>query len=84
MCIRDRIRPSWLRARTYAIRRRLGPIGDEHGGLLEPDYMRRVIDLEFPAMRRFFNVDAITDSGMWRRIACLEYLAAHLGSRMVG
>ncbi len=80
----SRIRPSWLRARTYAIRRRLGPIGDEHGGLLEPDYMRRVIDLEFPAMRRFFNIDAITDSGMWRRIACLEYLAAHLGSRMVG
>jgi asparagine synthase (glutamine-hydrolysing) len=39
-----------------------------------------VIDLKFPAMRRFFNVDAITDSGMWRRIACLEYLAAHLGS----
>lgn len=80
----SRIRPSWLRARTYAIRRKLGPMGDEHGGLLEPDYMRRVIDLDFPAMRRFFNVDAITDSGMWRRIACLEYLAAHLGSRMAG
>lgn len=78
----SRIRPSRLRARTYAIRRRLGPMGDEHGGLLEPDYMRRVIDLDFPAMRRFFNMSAITDSGMWRRIACLEYLAAHLGSRM--
>lgn len=77
-----RVRPPWVRARTYAIRRRMGPMGDDHGGLLEPDYMRRVIDLDFPAMRRFFRIEAITDSGLWRRIACLEYLAGHLGSRL--
>jgi len=36
------------------------------------------------AMRRFFRMDAITDSGLWRRIANLEYLAAKLGSKLAG
>ena len=74
----SRIRPAWVRQHSYAIQRRLRPIGDEHGGLLSPDYMGRVIDLEFPAMRRFFRMERVTDAGLWRRIACLEYLAARL------
>lgn len=78
-----RIRPVWLRQQTYALRRRLGPMGDEHGGMLEPDYMNRVIDPEFPAMRRFFRIENITDSGLWRRVANLEYLAEKLGSKLV-
>jgi hypothetical protein len=73
-----RIRPIALRQRSYALRRRLGPVADEHGGLLTPDYMGRVIDLDFPAMRRFFRPEAITDSGLMRRVANLEYLAARL------
>jgi asparagine synthase (glutamine-hydrolysing) len=44
--------------------------------------MSRVVDLDFPAMRRFFHTDRIADSGMMRRIACLEYCAAFLGSRL--
>ena len=79
----SRVRPAWLRQRSYAIRRRLRPVADEHGGLLTPDYMGRVIDLEFPAMRRFFRVEQVADSGMMRRVACLEYLAGHLGGRVV-
>ncbi len=77
-----RIRPIWLRKNSYAIQRRLRPISDEHGGLFSPDYMGRVIDLEFPAMRRFFHVDKVADSGLWRRIACLEYFAAQLGTQL--
>ncbi|MBX3592985.1 asparagine synthase C-terminal domain-containing protein [Sphingomonas sp.] len=77
-----RVRPAWLRQYSYAIQRRLRPMGDEHGGLLSPDYMNRVIDPEFPAMRRFFHVDRIADSGLWRRIANVEYLAQRLGSRI--
>lgn len=77
-----RIRPVALRQRSYALRRRMGPVADEHGGLLTPDYMGRVIDLDYPAMRRFFRTDRITDSGMMRRIANLEYLAARLGSKL--
>jgi asparagine synthase (glutamine-hydrolysing) len=77
-----RIRPVSLRQRSYALRRRLGPVADEHGGLLTPEYIGRVVDLEFPVMRRFFRVDRIADSGMMRRIANLEYLAARLGSRL--
>lgn len=79
-----RIRPVWLRRHSYALRRRLGPMGDEHGEALSADYMARVIDLDFPAMRAFFNPEAITDSAVWRRVANLEYLAARLGSRVNG
>jgi asparagine synthase (glutamine-hydrolysing) len=77
-----RIRPVALRQRSYALRRRLGPVADEHGGLLTPEHMGRVVDLDFPIMRRFFHVDRIADSGMMRRIANLEYFAARLGSRL--
>lgn len=77
-----RIRPTWARGRTYALRRRLGPVADEHGGLLTPAYLGRVIDLNFPAMRRFFRTRAVSDSGAYRRIATLEYLAGYLGSRL--
>ncbi|WP_033919417.1 hypothetical protein [Sphingomonas sp. 37zxx] len=75
----SRIRPTWVRQHSYALQRRLRPMGDEHGGLLTPDYMARVIDLAFPAMRAFFNIDRVTDTALWRRIAALEYLAAALG-----
>lgn len=77
-----RIRPVALRQASYAIRRRLGPVADEHGGLLSSEYMGRVVDLEYPAMRRYFRTDRIADSGMMRRIANLEYLAARLGSKL--
>jgi asparagine synthase (glutamine-hydrolysing) len=77
-----RVRPVSLRQRSYALRRRLGPMADEHGGLLSRDYMGRVVDLDYPAMRRFFNVDRINDSGLMRRIANLEYLAQRLGGKL--
>ena len=71
-----------MRRHSYALLRRLRPVADEHGGLLCDDYLRRVVDLDFPAMRRFFDIERIGDSGLMRRIACLEYLAAHLGGRL--
>lgn len=77
-----RARPVWLRQRSYALRRRLGPMADEHGGLLGRDYLGRVVDLDYPAMRRFFNVERIGDSGLLRRIANLEYLAQRLGAKL--
>jgi asparagine synthase (glutamine-hydrolysing) len=79
-----RIRPAWLRQRSYALRRRMGPMADEHGGLLTSEWLGRVIDLDFPAMRRFFQPEEITDSGLLRRVANLEYLAQRLGSRLAG
>ena len=53
------MRPIWLRKRSYAIQRRLRPMSDEHGGLFSPEYMGRVIDLEFPIMRRYFHLEKI-------------------------
>lgn len=80
----SRVRPVWFRENSYALQRRLRPMSDGHGGLLSSDYMGRVIDLEFPAMRHFFQIEQITDSALWRRVAALEYLAARLGSRLNG
>jgi asparagine synthase (glutamine-hydrolysing) len=77
-----RVRPAWVRQKSYALQRRLRPLEDEHGGLLTLDYMRRVVDLDYPVMRRFFRPEAITDSSVMRRIACLEYFASRLGSRL--
>jgi asparagine synthase (glutamine-hydrolysing) len=48
----------------------------------DPDFMGRVINLDFPIMRRFFCLGAVGDSGLMRRIADPEYLAARLGSRL--
>lgn len=80
----SRVRPLWLRERSYAIRRRLGPLDDEHGGLLDTAYRAGVVDPGFPVMRRFFAVDRIRDAGLRRRIAALEYLARHLGGKLSG
>lgn len=77
-----RIRPPWMRAQSYALRRRLGPMADEHGGLLTPAFLGRVLDLHFPHMRRFFKVPNIADSGLYRRVATLEYLAQHVETRL--
>jgi hypothetical protein len=77
-----RVRPARVRHRSYAVQRRLGTAGDEHGGLLGPEYLGRVIDLDFPLMRRFFHPERVNDNGVYRRIACLEYFASRLGSRL--
>jgi asparagine synthase (glutamine-hydrolysing) len=79
-----RIRPAWLRQRSYALRRRLERAPAAPGGLLHADYLGRVLDLDFPAMRRFFRIERIADEGLLQRIACLEYLAARLGSKLTG
>jgi asparagine synthase (glutamine-hydrolysing) len=77
-----RARPVWLRQKSYALRRRLGPVADEHGGRLTAEYMGRVVDLDYPVMRRFFHVGRIGDSSLMRRISNLEYFAQRLGSKL--
>jgi asparagine synthase (glutamine-hydrolysing) len=77
-----RTRPAWLRQRSYELRRRLGRTEDAPSGLLAPEWLGRVLDLEYPAMRRFFRVERIADQGLLQRIACLEYLAGRLGGQI--
>jgi asparagine synthase (glutamine-hydrolysing) len=77
-----RMRPVWMRRHSYALRRRLGPMTDEHGGLLSPIYLGRVLDLHFPHMQRFFRMKSVADSGLYRRIATLEYLGQHVEDRL--
>lgn len=73
-----RMRPPWLRQKSYALQRRLKK-GGPATGLLAPEWLGRVVDLDYPAMRRFFRMERIGDPGLLRRVAALEYLAARLG-----
>ena len=79
-----RIRPIALRHKSYALQRRIADRADEHGGLASEEYLSRVIDLDYPIMRRFFRVREIGDSAVMRRIANLEYFAEKLGSKLKG
>lgn len=77
----SRHRPLWLRERSYAIQRRMGTMDDDHG-TLDRTALAAVMDMSLPLMRRYFHVDRITDRGLWRRIAALEYFAQYLGSAL--
>ncbi len=74
-------RPNVLRKSSYAIRNKMVR-RQEHEGLLSDTYLGRVIDLEFPVMRRFFKTAKIRNPLFYSRIASLEYLAKFVGSRL--
>lgn len=65
-------RPPALRKRSFRLTHRhmeprTGAIGDA--------YLAKVIDLEFPVMRRLFHIDAVNCATQYGLIATLEYLA---------
>jgi asparagine synthase (glutamine-hydrolysing) len=77
------MRPTWLRRLSYRIKSRLGAeVEDGHGGLLAPAYLKTVIDLEYPVMRRYFRPERFRDDGLTRRVSTLEYLMQWLGSKV--
>jgi asparagine synthetase B (glutamine-hydrolysing) len=78
----SRVRPAWLRQKSYALQRRLRRGAAQRTGYLADAYLGRVLDLEFPAMRRFFRIGNVADQAMLMRIANLEYLAQRLGSKV--
>ncbi|MCP5413791.1 MAG: hypothetical protein H6961_04155 [Chromatiaceae bacterium] len=43
-------------------------------GALAPEYLSRVIDLEFPIMRKLFNIEQVNSATQYGLIATLEYL----------
>jgi len=78
-----RLRPAWLRQRSYALRRHIGRLGqDGQNGILSPVYLGRVIDLHFPVMRHFFRIESIRDAGLYRRIAAMELLCQYFSDRL--
>lgn len=73
-------RPPWLRRYGWRMKQAIkGRPALAPTGYMAPDYLGRVIDLGFPAMRRFFNMEHVSDLTLYRRIATLEHLAARLG-----
>jgi len=43
-------------------------------GALAPEYLSRVIDLDFPIMRKLFNIEQVNSATQYGLIATLEYL----------
>ena len=43
-------------------------------GALAPEYLSRVIDLDFPIMRKLFNIEQVNPATQYGLIATLEYL----------
>lgn len=78
-------RPPWLRRYGWRMKQAIkGRPSLAPTGYMAPDYLGRVIDLDFPAMRRFFRMEHVADLTLYRRIATLEHLAGQLGSRLAG
>lgn len=76
------MRPIWMRKMSFAMKARLAPQRDGHGGLLDAGHLGAVIDPEFPVMRRYFRPEAFRDDGLLRRVAIMEYMVQRLGSKV--
>lgn len=67
----DHYRPLWVRARSYKMQHRKPQTPPP---ALRGDYLKAVIDADFPFMRRFFNIDRVYDNGVLNRIVTMEYV----------
>ena len=64
-------RPPALRKQSFRLTHRSM---EPRIGPLSPEYLSRVIDLDFPIMRALFNLDAVNSASQYGLIATLEYL----------
>jgi hypothetical protein len=63
-------RPLWLRGYLYRAKfnsKRALPF------FLQDSYLGQVIDLSFPHMKQFFNIELINDPEVYNRVATMEY-----------
>lgn len=51
-------------------------------GALAPEYLSRVIDLDFPIMRQLFNIEHVNSATQYGLIATLEYLGERYNLRV--
>jgi hypothetical protein len=67
----DHYRPLWLRERSYRMQH-LKP--QAMPAVLRDDYLKAIIDTEFPFMRSFFSVNRVHDAGVMNRLVTMEYV----------
>lgn len=72
-------RPPLLRQRSFRLTHRRP---EARSGPLAPDYLGRVIDLDFPVMRALFHIDRVNSVTQYGLIATLEYLGERYGLRV--
>jgi asparagine synthase (glutamine-hydrolysing) len=77
-------RPPWLRRYSFRIKRRIERERESLPRLLTPPFLGKVIDLSFPAMSKFFNMNRLSDPRQYASVATLEYLANHFADRIKG
>jgi hypothetical protein len=69
-------RPLWLRGylyRTKFYRKKARPF------FVQDSYLGQVIDLSFPNMKHFFNIELINDPEVYNRVATMEYVISRRG-----
>ncbi|MBF0382470.1 MAG: hypothetical protein HQL69_15725 [Magnetococcales bacterium] len=69
-------RPIWLRGYLYRAkyhRKKALPF------YLEDNYLGQVIDLSFPHMKQYFNMELINDPEVYNRVATMEYTMGRQG-----
>lgn len=69
-------RPPALRKASFRLTHR-SP--EPRTGALAPEYLGRVIDLDYPVMRKLFRMDGINSAIQYGLIATLEYLGQRYG-----
>ena len=67
------LRPTGLRRLSYRVQNRLGR-WEGRPRLLQKEYLAAVLDVSFPRMRHYFNVDRVRSGSEMNRICTLEYL----------
>lgn len=71
------LRPPELRRYTYRLHKRSR---DDWAYFLKPPYIAEIIDNNFDHMRRFIDVDQVTDNEQFARLCTLEYLFQRVGA----
>lgn len=69
-------RPIWLRGYLYRIKfAKKAPFPF----FMHENYLGEVLDLSFPRMRKYFNMDLINEPKLFNRIATMEYALSRRG-----
>ncbi len=67
----DHYRPLWVRGYSYRLQHRRPATMPS---ILKGDYLKAIIDPEFPFLRNMFNIERVYDAEVMNRIVTMEYL----------
>jgi asparagine synthase (glutamine-hydrolysing) len=73
------LRPPWLRRLSFRLKSYL-ELRQPRSELLSKPYLERVIDVSFPFMSRYFDINKVISELHFARICTLEYLFSRVST----